>query len=309
MDRAVQRAVEVLRAGGLVGLPTETVYGLGADALSETAVARVFEAKDRPRFDPLICHLGSRAEVDALATDFDSTADRLAAAFWPGPLTLVVPKRSVVSDLVTAGAPTVGIRVPAHPLMQAVLQGFEGPIAAPSANPFAAISPTTAEHVRTQLGDKLDFILDGGPCSVGLESTIILVLPHQRPVLLRPGGLPLESIEAVVGSVVVPPPGSLSSAAPGRSLKHYSPKTPLFIEPTHRPHPQVARLAYRDAPPGFGATVRLSPTGDLTEAASKLFAALQTLDGGGWHRIEAQPVPETGLGRAIMDRLRRAAAR
>lgn len=305
----MEQAVEVLAGDGLVALPTETVYGLAANALSELAVAKVFAVKNRPRFDPLICHVADRAGADALVDAWSEPAQILADRFWPGPLTLVVPKKPVVPDLVTAGSNTVGVRVPAHPLALHILRAFGGPLAAPSANPFTEVSPTTAAHVRAQLGDRVDLIIDGGPCVVGLESTIVMALPEHDPVLLRPGGIPLEAIEAAVGSVNVPSPTELKNASPGRQERHYAPQTPLIIESRQKPDPRVGRLAFRAAHSGYGASVCLSPQGDLDEAAARLFAAIRFLDGGGWDKIEAEPVPEKGLGRAIMDRLRRAEAK
>ncbi len=232
-DSLIAEAAAILQAGGLVAFPTETVYGLGANALDEQAVARVFDVKKRPRFDPLIVHVANVEGALRLAADFPTVARRLAEKFWPGPLTLVLPKRTVVPDLVTAGCSTVALRIPDHPVAQALLRAANLPVAAPSANPFGQISPTTAEHVRAQLGQAIDLILDGGPCRVGVESTV-LQLTNDVPLLLRPGGTTLEEIEAVIGAVKVLAAGHADLpqrglASPGTLLQHYAPRTPLVL--------------------------------------------------------------------------------
>lgn len=308
----IRAAAELLARGALVALPTETVYGLGASALDAEAVVEIFEAKGRPRFDPLICHVHDLDAVDEIVAELPEAARILAEAFWPGPLTLVLPKRAVVPDLVTSGEPTVGVRIPRHPVARALLAAHGRPVAAPSANLFGRTSPTRAEHVEAQLGARVAAILDGGPAQVGVESTIVAALPGQPLRLLRPGGVPLEAIEAHVGPVRVPPPRAFPSASPGRAARHYATRTPLeLVAPGHRAADpaRVGRLALRAAPQGYGAVEVLSPTGDLAEAARNLFSALRRLDASDVERIEAEAVPETGLGRAIMDRLRRAAAR
>jgi L-threonylcarbamoyladenylate synthase len=311
----VSEAATVLKRGGLVGFPTETVYGLGAIALDVDAVARVFEAKGRPRFDPLIVHVADLAGARQLVTRFPDVADKLARKFWPGPLTLVLPKRDIVPDLITAGLPTVGIRVPDHPLALALLRAAGVPIAAPSANLFGCVSPTTAEHVAEQLGDRIDLILDGGPCRVGVESTVLQVEPAP-PIVLRLGGVTLEELERELGKVVVASADTDDSApqvAPGRLTQHYAPRTRVELVADLRTGPcgsDVAALAFRSAPAGneYAAEECLSPRGDLREAAANIFAALRRLDAAGVSRIVAELLPEEGLGRAVNDRLRRAAA-
>lgn len=307
----LEEAVRRLAVGELVAVPTETVYGLGALALSPEAVVRIFEAKARPHFDPLICHVHDVASARRLSAHFDPRAERLAEAFWPGPLTLIVPKTDEVPDIVTSGQPTVGVRVPAHPLTRALLEQLEQPVAAPSANPFGATSPTRAEHVLEQLGDRIEAVLDGGPCEVGLESSIVAVLPGEPLRLLRPGGLALEVLEDVAGPIEVPPPRAFPTASPGRLERHYAPRTSLTLvtnPESSSPAPRAGLLAFETSRPGYGAVEILSPSGDLVEAARNLFGALRRLDAAGLEHIEAEAVPETGLGRAIMDRLRRAAA-
>ena len=309
MDQeALEAAVAELRAGRLVAFPTETVYGLGADALNPEAVAKIFSAKGRPTFDPLICHLARVEDLPKLVRDVPEAAQALASRFWPGPLTLILPKRNAVPDLVTAGERTVGVRIPNHPIARSLLETFGGPIAAPSANLFGAVSPTQADHVDPRLGA---YLLDGGPCHVGVESTIVACLPGQPIRLLRPGGLTREVLDAQVGSIEVPPPRAYPSASPGRLKRHYAPVTPLGLLDRRgetEPRRDVGYLAFERPPPaGYGAVEVLSPSGRLEEAAHRLFAALRRLDGAGLARLEAEPVPEEGLGVAIMDRLRRAA--
>jgi L-threonylcarbamoyladenylate synthase len=305
--QGLAQAAAILRAGGLVAFPTETVYGLGADAGDDRAVARIFEAKGRPSFNPLIVHVPNLEEARRLAA-FDAEAERLAHAFWPGPLTLVLPLRpgARLSPLVSAGLPTAAIRVPAHPLAQALLAAFGGPVAAPSANPSGRVSPTRADHVMQGLAGRIEAVLDGGPCAVGLESTIIGFDPG--PVLLRPGGLPAEAIEACLGRPLAAArtPGDRPTA-PGQLDSHYAPGAPLRLNVT-RPDPGEVWIGFGPACPGAG--LNLSPSGDLVEAAATLFHSLREADrlAGPGGRIAAAPVPDHGLGRAINDRLRRAAA-
>ncbi len=305
-------AADVIRRGGLVALPTETVYGLGANAWNSTAVAGIFAAKERPEFDPLIVHLPSVAALPQVATSIPPRAQRLADAFWPGPLTLVLPKQPAVSDLVTSGLPTVGVRIPAHPMMRAVLELAAVPIAAPSANRFGRLSPTTAEHVFDQLGDRIDLILDGGPCSLGVESTIVFV-DDQSATILRPGGLAMEAIAEVIGSVEIAKGSSDRPTAPGMLAQHYAPRTPIEIVTTPPEVPSGAKWGLLQFIPGevigYAAVETLSPTGRLEEAAANFFAALHRLDRAGLERILAMPFPEQGLGHALNDRLRRAAIR
>lgn len=314
--RALRYAGAELRAGRVVAFPTETVYGLGADALNERAVAEVFAIKNRPYFDPLIVHLPNREAAALYAVDLDDRTLALMDKFWPGPLTLVVKKRPLIPDLVTAGLDTVALRVPAHPVALALLQVAGVPIAAPSANPFGYVSPTTALHVQELLGDAIDVILDGGPCPIGVESTVC-ALTDETPVILRPGGVAVEDIEAVIGPVTIPVAMHPDARSPGTLPRHYSPHVPLVLlapgEPIPRP-PAGERVGLLSLTPplgveGYAVVEVLSSTGDLRQAAANLFAALRRLDRAGLDRVLVEPVPESGIGRAIMDRLRRAAAR
>jgi L-threonylcarbamoyladenylate synthase len=305
---ARQRAARILRAGGLVAFPTETVYGLGADATDETAVARIFEAKGRPRFNPLIAHC---ADLETAAAEgvFDDRARALAEAFWPGPLTLVLPRRSEtrVARLASAGLDTLALRVPAHPQARALLAATGRPVAAPSANPSGAVSPTAAQHVAEGLGGRVDLILDGGPCRVGVESTVV-DLTGQQPVLLRPGGVSAEEIEARAGPLGERAGDDAAPLSPGRLSSHYAPERPLRLNATEVRSDEALLAFGAELPPGAAVTRNLSPAGDLREAAANLFAMLRDLDRAEVAGIAAMPVPERGLGRAINDRLRRAAA-
>jgi L-threonylcarbamoyladenylate synthase len=312
----IARAASLIREGGLVAFATETVYGLGANAYDVRAVGRIFEAKDRPTFDPLIVHVGNRAWVESVAATVTPLAQRLIDAFWPGPLTLVLPKTDRIPDLATAGLPTVGVRMPSHPSAVELLRQANIPIAAPSANRFGHVSPTRAEHVAEQLGDRIDYILDGGPCTVGVESTILDVTGAEA-VLLRPGGLPLEAIEAQIGPVRLIEAMSAANEpqpSPGRLLRHYATRTALVIADAEESPPSIARvglltLAAKSDDEHYAAIETLSPAGDLAEAAANLFAAMRRLDARGLDLIVVRFVPEVGLGRAINDRLRRAAHR
>ncbi|AZL59114.1 threonylcarbamoyl-AMP synthase [Tabrizicola piscis] len=303
-DAGIAKAAGLLGAGQLVAFPTETVYGLGADARSDLAVAKVYEAKGRPSFNPLIVHLPDLAAVEAIAI-VGPNARALAGAFWPGPLTLVLPLRADagISPLVSAGLTTVAVRVPEHALAQRLLRAFGGPVAAPSANPSGRVSPTRASHVLEGLSGRIAAVLDGGPCAVGLESTI--VLPDPDPVLLRPGGLPLEALEAALGGPLGMGGDADKPTSPGQLMSHYAPAAGVRLEATQA---RVGEILV-----GFGpvkGALTLSESGDLVEAAAHLFQTLREADrlaGPGGH-IAFAPVPETGLGRAINDRLRRAAA-
>jgi L-threonylcarbamoyladenylate synthase len=306
-----------LRAGELVAVPTETVYGLAANALDARACKKIFRAKGRPTHDPLIVHIHALAQLDALA-GINDTGRRLAKKFWPGPLTLVLPKKFSVPAIVTAGLPSVAIRMPRHPLMRRLLRRCGLPLAAPSANPFGYVSPTTAGHVRTGLGRKIRFILDGGPTTIGLESTVVDVRDPQRPRLLRPGAISREQIEAVLGqklfSAVKHPQPRTPLAAPGLLARHYSPRTPLVL------HKKISlKLAAKSGaaeawlffapPPGLtGPNIFwLDARGDPHRAARRLFGLLRTMDEGGFKKIHAELAPGRGLAEAINDRLRRAA--
>ncbi|AOZ68374.1 threonylcarbamoyl-AMP synthase [Rhodobacter xanthinilyticus] len=299
-------AAVALRAGDLVAFPTETVYGLGGDARSGAAVARIYEAKGRPRFNPLIAHLPSLEAAEKIAV-FSDEARALARAFWPGPLTLVLPLRAEagISDLVTAGLETVAIRVPAHPVARALLEAFGGPLAAPSANPSGKVSPTTADHVLEGLSGRIAAVVDGGPCAVGVESTILSLAP---PRLLRPGGLPAEALEAALGQPLEAGGDAAKPNAPGQLTSHYAPGAAVRLAAAEKRLGEI----YLGFGPGPAADLTLSASGDLVEAAAALFGALREADKlartRGAQTIAVAPVPDHGLGRAINDRLRRAAA-
>jgi L-threonylcarbamoyladenylate synthase len=312
VDRAsIEAAARLIREGELVAFPTETVYGLGGDATNERAVAKIFEAKGRPQFNPLIAHVLDAGEAQRLV-QWNDIAAKLAAAFWPGPLTLVLPRAegSPIALLATAGLDTVAIRAPDHPVAQALIRAAGRPIAAPSANRSGAVSPTRAEHVAESLGDRVKLILDGGPCAVGLESTV-LDLTTTPPTLLRPGGATREAIEAAIGSVALSdalPRGDAARNSPGQLESHSAPARPGRLNATDVAADE-GLLAFGPQPlAGAGQTLNLSANGDLTEAAANLFAHLRALDRPGLSRIAVMPIPETGLGLAINDRLRRAAA-
>ncbi len=306
----VAQAAHLLAAGQLVALPTETVYGLGGNALDPTAVSRIFAAKNRPAFDPLILHQSDAPRILAYARHVPEAAQALAEALWPGPLTLVLPRVATVPDLVTAGLDTVALRVPAHPLIHEVLERLSFPVAAPSANPFGFVSPVTATHVAEQLGERIDYILDGGACGVGLESTIV-GFPGGRATILRKGGTPGEVIEEILGQRVDVQTRSTSRpAAPGMLLRHYSPGIPLRLtaELPEAGTRVQAVIRFGGGPVDRGShDYDLSSRGDLTEAARNLFTVLRQLAAGPYTSAVATLLPETGLGRAINDRLRRAA--
>jgi L-threonylcarbamoyladenylate synthase len=312
---AVGDAVHRLQAGGLVAFPTETVYGLGADATDGRAVARVYEAKGRPSFNPLIAHVIDLAAARALAR-FDADAEELAEAFWPGPLTLVLPKAAgcPIAELATAGLDSIAVRVPHHAVAQKILAAFKRPIVAPSANRSGHVSPTTAAHVLADLRGRIDLIVDGGATPVGVESTIVACL--DGPVLLRPGGLSRAAIEGALGRSLADPPAGMASSddaplAPGMLASHYAPRTPVRLN--------ADRVASGEALLAFGpkriegaenakTALNLSERGDLIEAAANLFSHLRALDAAGAKTIAVMPVPRDGLGEAINDRLARAAA-
>lgn len=307
----LKKAAQIIRGGGLVAFPTETVYGLGANAFSAEAAARIFEAKRRPSFDPLIVHVSDFEMLARVVSEVSPLAQKLIEHFWPGPLTLVFPKSALVPGIVTSGLPTVAVRMPNHPVALELIRQSETPIAAPSANPFGYLSPTRAEHVERMLGDSVDLILDGGPTTFGVESTILLLA--EKPVVLRFGAVSVEALEAVVGSVELRVGDSHKPLVPGQLPQHYSPRTPIQLsKPEEVPlevRKKVGYLAFKDVPKGFKVVKVLSPTGDLLEAAAHLFEALHQLDRLGLEAIYAEPVPEESLGRAIMDRLRRASVR
>ncbi len=319
---AIARAVELLTAGEPVALPTETVYGLAADATRADAAVKIFEAKQRPFFDPLIVHLPDLDWLERIARADSPLVGKLIENFWPGPLTLILPRRDIVPDIVTSGLATVAVRMSAHPVFRAVATAFGKPLAAPSANPFGRISPTTAQHVRDGLDGRIPLIVDGGPCAVGIESTIVAV-EGERLRILRAGPITAEEL-APFGEVEFASAG-VTPDAPGQMKSHYAPRTPLRLA-EHRTSPsassgplgniehrtsKVGLLAFTmpENTGGLDAVEILSRTGDLREAAATLFAKLRRLDDAGLDLILAEPVPEHGLGIAIMDRLRKAAAR
>ncbi|MDR1252733.1 MAG: threonylcarbamoyl-AMP synthase [Treponema sp.] len=340
-DSALTRAAAVLRDGGLVAFPTETVYGLGGDAFNAGALAKIFAAKGRPRFDPLIVHISSIetlekiADLSLLNGSAKKSLGLLAENLWPGPLTLILPKLKTVPDIATSGLPTVAVRFPDHPVAQKLIALSSGALAAPSANPFGYLSPTRAEHVRDQLGDKVDIILDGGPSKLGLESTVLDIC-GPLPRILRPGAAPKEAIEALIGPSQAYSPGLAAVrdnaagdgetpaglVSPGQLKSHYAPRTPLSVYsledlPRENDDDGKAAVLFFDGPSrdawlvrrqgGGTATLRvLSETGDPLAAAACLFETLHELDRSGFSRIFAQLVPEEGLGEAINDRLRRA---
>lgn len=306
-DRGLRAAVGLLRAGGLVAFPTETVYGLGADARNPAAVAGIYAAKGRPSFNPLIVHVAD-ADAAAAFADLPPPARALAARFWPGPLTLVLPRRpAMLADAVTAGLPTVAIRVPAHPLAQRLLAAFGGPLAAPSANRSGRVSATTAAHVLDGLSGRIDAVLDGGACPVGIESTI-LGFEGEDPMLLRPGGLAAEALAEALGRPIRAAAGS-AITAPGQLASHYAPRAALRLDAAA---PEAGEVWIGFGPAAEGAALNLSPSGDLAEAAANLFAHLRAADrlatASGATGIAVAPIPATGLGRALNDRLARAAA-
>lgn len=303
---ALDRAADIIRAGGLVGMPTETVYGLAADAGQGDAVARLYTAKGRPRFNPLISHVTDAAMAERLA-HIPPLARRLMEEFWPGPMTLVLPRRDTapVSELATAGLDTLALRAPRHPAARALIARLDRPLVAPSANPSGGVSPTTAQHVLDGLGTKIDLVLDGGPCPVGLESTVIAVgasVETNQATLLRPGGLDRDAIEAVTGPLARAGDGH-APASPGMLKSHYAPNAPIRLN-ARTVEPDEVWLGFGN----IAGDLNLSARGDLAEAASHLFAYLRKLDADGARRIAVAPIPQTGLGEAINDRLRRAAA-
>ncbi len=309
-SQAIEAAARCLAAGGLVAFPTETVYGLGADARNGEAIARLYAAKGRPTFNPLIAHVADTQAARRLGR-FDAVADKLAAAFWPGPLTLVLPRQSdcAVAELALAGLDTVAVRVPAHPVARALLHAFKGPIVAPSANRSGHVSPTSAAHVLADLRGRIDLVIDAGPCTVGVESTIVSCLGE--PTLLRPGGVPRADLKRALGRTLAVAADAADAAdaplAPGMLASHYAPKARLRLD-ADEARADEALLAFGAAPAASGTMLNLSPRGDLIEAAANLFSHLRALDASGAKRIAVMKVPHEGLGEAINDRLARAAA-
>lgn len=319
ISQDINAGAELIRNGELVAFATETVYGLGANALDPDAVAQIFEVKQRPHFDPLIVHISSINQLDKLTFGLSKQAEKLAEQFWPGPLTLVLPKKDLVPDLVTSGLGSVAIRIPAHPIARQLLEAVELPIAAPSANKFGCLSPTHAEHVAEQLGSEIKLILDGGACTVGVESTVVQCL-GELPVLLRPGGISLEEIESCIGQVrlaeIADHAEANSPVSPGMLPRHYAPRTRLLIVNNLDEVPARGINGLLSLYPleetflkgcQFSAQEILSPAGDLKVAAGRLFTALRNLDAAGIDNIVALRMPEKGLGRTINNRLERAA--
>jgi L-threonylcarbamoyladenylate synthase len=309
-EKNLLKAAEAIRKNGLVAFPTETVYGLGGCAFSEIAIVKIFEVKKRPRFDPLIVHIAEKDDYKLLCSTIPSTAEKLIEAFCPGPLTLVLPKREKVPDIVTSGLDTVAVRMPSHPIALQLIQYSMCPIAAPSANRFGHVSPTRAEDVLSDLGDSVDFILDGGPTLVGVESTVVFVT-EEEIILLRPGGIPIEDIEKVIGRVNIKRKMS-KLLSPGLTKKHYSPKTPLYIyEGNLEELVKINRDDYALLTPAplFTNDITIYPlsqAGDVKEIAANLFHQLRKLERMDYRAIIAIPVKQNGLGHAVMDRLIRA---
>ncbi len=304
-DENIERAADIIRSGGLVSFPTETVYGLGADAMDPVAVARIFRVKGRPVFDPLIVHLGDLNDLEAVASGISPVSWRLAERFWPGPLTLVLPKSERVPDIVTSGLSTVACRVPSHPVARKLIRLSGRLIAAPSANPFGYLSPTRAEHVENQLGGKVEMILDGGPSPVGIESTIIKI-EDEGITLLRPGGIPVEEIEELTGRVKRGDNTPVNPESPGQLDYHYSPsKRVRIMKEIDFSDPNACYLLFKEPDRDYPRerTAVLSPKGSLVEAAANLFTHLHTLDNCDCPLIIAEEVPDVELGHAIMDRL------
>lgn len=306
----LQAAKAYLEAGNVVGIPTETVYGLAGNALNPDAVLSIFRVKNRPSFDPLIVHTDSLHKLSQFVTHIPDAARLLAEACWPGPLTLLLPRRASIPDLVTSGLPSVAVRIPNHPLTLRLLASLDFPLAAPSANPFGYISPTTAAHVADQLGDQIPYILDGGPAQVGLESTIV-GFDEAIPTIYRLGGMAPQLIESLIGPVAIRTHSTSNPQAPGMLSSHYAPRKPLvLLQPGTSPPPghRTAALAFRHPFGGLSDAHQrvLSPTGDLAEAAKNLFAALRSLDAPDVDIIYAELLPNLGLGQAMNDRLRRA---
>lgn len=308
-----QAAKEFLEAGNVVGIPTETVYGLAGNALNPDAVLTIFRVKNRPAFDPLIIHTDSLEKLSLFVAAIPEPAQMLANEFWPGPLTLLLPRRDLIPDLVTAGLSTVAVRIPNHPLTLDLLRSLSFPLAAPSANPFGYISPTTAQHVADQLGDQVPYILDGGPAGIGIESTIV-GFEDNKATVFRLGGMALEQIEQIIGPVTVRTHSTSNPKAPGMLSSHYAPRKPLILlSPGETPpfSERIGVLAFREPFGGLHPDYQrtLSPTGNLNEAAKNLFAHLRTLDSLPVDSIYAEPLPNEGLGWAMNDRLRRASVR
>lgn len=310
---SVSEAARLLREGEVVAIPTETVYGLAGNAFEPEALAKIFAAKERPTFDPLIVHIADIAQLADIAKDIPDEAYKLAEAYWPGPMTIILPKKDCIPDLCTSGLPSVAVRFPSHPVAQAIIKESGLPLAAPSANLFKHVSPTTAEHVAAQLADRIAGIVDGGPCSVGVESSIISLVG--KPTVLRPGAITPEMFSKVLGEVAIKESTSKPGQpmlAPGQCDTHYRPQVPLYYGeipkgcklPAH-----TVRIAFGKQEGPVPATVNLSESGDMVEATSKLYAFMHDLDNPEYDLILVDPIPNTGIGMAINDRLKRASVK
>ncbi len=308
---SISEAARLLKEGEVVAIPTETVYGLAGNAYEPTALAKIFAAKERPTFDPLIVHIADISELENIAKDIPDAAYKLAEAYWPGPMTMILPKKDCIPDLCTSGLPSVAVRFPSHPVAQAIIKESGLPLAAPSANLFKHVSPTTAEHVAAQLADRIAGIVDGGACAVGVESSIIS-LAGEKPTVLRPGAITPEMFAKVIGDVSVKEstskPGQ-AMQAPGQCDTHYRPQVPLYfgeVPAGHKLPPHTVRIAFGKQTGPIPAMVNLSETGDMTEATAKLYAYMHDLDNPDYDLILVDPIPNTGVGMALNDRLKRA---
>lgn len=309
-EKILSKAGDIIKNGGLVAIPTETVYGLGADMFNPKAVAKIFEAKSRPFFDPLITHIADIEMLYNLAIIDKDIIKKATDAFWPGPLTIIVKKRDIVPDIVSSGLDTMAVRMPKHKVALEIIKRSTGAVVAPSANPFGYLSPTTADHVREQLGDRIDMVVDGGLCEVGVESTV-LDLTRERPIVLRPGGISIEELRDVLGEVEVFNRKVTSPTAPGQLESHYAPRTPLRIIESLNEVENSEKSAYlsfgeEESKLKFKCMENLSELGDLIEAASRLFYSLHKLDREDVEKIYVKKIPLEGIGIAIMDRLYKA---
>ena len=311
---SVSEAARLLKDGEVVAIPTETVYGLAGNAFEPKALAKIFAAKERPTFDPLIVHIADIAQLTDIAKDIPDSAYKLAEAYWPGPMTIILPKKDCIPDLCTSALPSVAVRFPSHPIAQAIIKESGLPLAAPSANLFKHVSPTTAEHVAAQLADRIAGIVDGGPCSVGVESSIIS-LTGEKPTVLRPGAITPEMFAKVLGDVAIKESTSKPGQpmlAPGQCDTHYRPQVPLYYGeiPSGYTLPEhTVRIAFGTQPGPIPATVNLSTTGDMVEATSKLYALMHDLDTPDYDLILVDPIPNKGIGIALNDRLKRASVK
>ena len=307
---SVSEAARLLKEGEVVAIPTETVYGLAGNAFEPKALAKIFAAKERPTFDPLIVHIADIAQLTDIAKDIPDSAYKLAEAYWPGPMTIILPKKDCIPDLCTSALPSVAVRFPSHPIAQAIIKESGLPLAAPSANLFKHVSPTTAEHVAAQLADRIAGIVDGGPCSVGVESSIISLVGE--PTVMRPGAITPEMFKAILGEVKIKESTSKPGQpmlAPGQCDTHYRPQVPLYYGevPAGYTLPEhTVRIAFGTQAGPIPATVNLSATGDMVEATSKLYAFMHDLDKSEYDLILVDPIPNTGVGMALNDRLKRA---